>query len=333
VLSVTPTRALLWSISGLEGTLAEPRLELTPAAGGAWLSTVRDTLADIANRRWGGGRPRPDAQKTIIVMVDTSLATSDLVAAIAAVRNDAKGLPLFPDVMLSTGFEAGPAATATSPDEPPKPKHDSDALAIQEEEAARFAAALVGEGESGITEGDMSARRPGSDLGAQIAEVREGGSQVAVGGGAGRGTRGDVMIGPGTGRGPRIDGPGDGSGSTAEATTPSGRVAFGASSALDDTSLTTDMILHKVMSVYMSGLKRCYKNALKMDPTLRGKVGINFTVNESGRSVNGDAMGFNDEVDRCIEGLVSSWVFPRPKDADGEATDASFRITLTLTPD
>ena len=37
----------------------------------------------------------------------------------------------------------------------------------------------------------MSKRRPGADLGQQIADVKEGGKQVAIGGGAGRGSRGD----------------------------------------------------------------------------------------------------------------------------------------------
>jgi hypothetical protein len=174
----------------------------------------------------------------------------------------------------------------------------------------------------------MSARRPGADLGAQIAAVRESGQQVAIGGG--RGTRGDGSAMAGTGRGPQSVDIGSGSGADS---TPSGRVAVGGSTAMDDTSLTTDMILRKVMSAYMAGLKRCYKNGLKTDPTMRGKVVIAFTVNESGRSVNGDATGFDGEVDRCIEGLVASWSFPRPKDVDGEATEASFRITLTLTPD
>jgi hypothetical protein len=330
VLSVTPKQALLWSISGLEGTLSTPKLSLTPAAGGAWLSTVRDTLADVVNRRWGGGRARPDEQKTIIVMVDSSLATSDLVAAIAAVRHDAKGQPLYPDVLLSMGFELAPVADAKTPGEAgPPPKHDDEAVAL-EEEAARYAALLTAESSHDSLDGEMTRTRPGADLSAQIDEVARQSGRVEVGGGAGRGDRTPMV---GTATGPRIDGVGGGSAGAADTTTPSGRVTIGGSTAMDDTSLTTDMILRKMMTAYMIGIKRCYKNGLKTDPSMRGKVVIGFTVNESGRSVNGEATGFDGAVDRCIESLVARWMFPRPKDADDEATEASFRITLTLTPD
>ncbi len=58
ILSMTPARALLWSMSGLEGTLGSPKLDLTPSAGGVWLATVRDDLADIVKKRWQG-KTRP----------------------------------------------------------------------------------------------------------------------------------------------------------------------------------------------------------------------------------------------------------------------------------
>ncbi|TMQ07693.1 MAG: hypothetical protein E6J91_34900, partial [Deltaproteobacteria bacterium] len=62
----------------------------------------------------------------------------------------------------------------------------ADQVALQEQEASKFADLLTGEGLNGTSEGDMSKRRPGADLGAQINEVREGGQTVKVGGGAGR---------------------------------------------------------------------------------------------------------------------------------------------------
>ena len=60
---------------------------------------------------------------------------------------------------------------------------------------------------------------------------------------------------------------------------------------------------------------------------------VQITVNETGRTVKGSAKGFADEVDQCIGGQMSSWRFPVPKDKDGEATEASFAITLQLVPD
>ena len=84
---------------------------------------------------------------------------------------------------------------------------------------------------------------------------------------------------------------------------------------------------------YMAGLKRCYKNYLKKDPTARGKLELALTVNETGRTINGKAKGLVPEVDDCVNGLMGSWRFPIPKDKDGEATEASFSITLQLVPD
>src|SRR5262249_29608854 len=87
---------------------------------------------------------------------------------------------------------AGSAAPEKKPDVPDKKqrapeKGDSgrskaDQVALQEQEAAKFADLLTGEGQNGTSEGDMSKRRPGADLGAQINEVREGGQTVKVGG-------------------------------------------------------------------------------------------------------------------------------------------------------
>jgi hypothetical protein len=93
-------------------------------------------------------------------------------------------------------------------------------------------------------------------------------------------------------------------------------------------------VLQKIQSAYMSGLKRCYKTYLAKDASARGKVTLDLTVNESGRTVEGKASGFPaGEVNQCISGLMGSWRFPVPKDGDGEATSASFRIQLQLVPD
>ena len=92
-------------------------------------------------------------------------------------------------------------------------------------------------------------------------------------------------------------------------------------------------MLSKIQSVYMAGLKRCYREFLKKDASARGKVTLSLTVNESGRAVKGAAHGFASEVDECISGLMSTWRFPIPKDKDGEATDANFEIALQLVPD
>lgn len=205
----------------------------------------------------------------------------------------------------------------------------------QEENARAMADLLTGEGTDGTSEGDMSKRRPGADLGQQIADVREGGKVVAVGGGGGRGPRGDGDARVGTGKGPDIKGPGgtETAGGPKVEKAPAGRIQVSDKQTFDESSLTPDIVLSKIQSAYMAGLKRCYKEYLKKDASARGKVTLSLTVNETGRTVQGKAKGFAGEVDACITGQMSSWRFPVPKDSDGDATEASFAITLQLVPD
>ncbi len=236
--------------------------------------------------------------------------------------------------------EEKPANKPSGGDSKPAPttggRTDAEKVAMAEAEARKFADLLTGEGANGKSEGDMSNRRPGAELGAQINDVKEGGKQVAIGGGAGRETRGSGEPALGTGGGPKIDGPGGttsaGGGKTDEKA-PTGRITVSTKTTDTDSTLTPDAVLKKIQSAYMSALQRCYKTYLAKDATARGKVTLSFTVNESGRTTDSDAKGFSGEVDACIEGLMPSWTFPIPKDKDGDKTEANFAITLQLVPD
>ena len=244
------------------------------------------------------------------------------------------------------GSAAGSAAPEKKPDKgPEKPKapdrgdggrNKADQVALQEQEAAKFADLLTGEGQNGTSEGDMSKRRPGAELGAQINEVREGGQTVKVGGGAGRGSRGDGEVRVGTGHGPAINGPGStesAGGGKGQEKGPTGRISVADKKAYDESTLTPDIVLAKIQSAYMAGLKRCYKEFLKKDASARGKVTLSLTINETGRTVKGAAHGFANEVDECIGNLMTGWRFPIPKDKEGDPTEANFEITLQLVPD
>lgn len=214
-------------------------------------------------------------------------------------------------------------------------RNEKEDVGRQEENARAMADLLTGEGLDGTSEGDMSKRRPGADLGTQIADVREGGKEVAVGGGVGRGPRGGGDPRVGTGKGPKIEGPGgtETAGGPKVEKAPTGRIQVSDKQTFDESSLTPDIVLSKIQSAYMAGLKRCYKDHLKKDASARGKVTLSLTVNETGRTVKGSAKGFASEVDQCISNQMASWRFPVPKDEDGEATEASFAITLQLVPD
>ena len=95
IVSVSRKTVILWSISGDEGTLQAPKLSLSLAADSG--AKIKAALAEIANRRFGG--PVPSAQRSIIFQADGDVDAATFVPMIAAMRS------VFPDVMLSSGFE------------------------------------------------------------------------------------------------------------------------------------------------------------------------------------------------------------------------------------
>jgi hypothetical protein len=237
-----------------------------------------------------------------------------------------------PDKKPAGGGDKKPAGGG----KPDGGRDSNDAVALGEQ-AANFADALFSDddGGSGLS-GDMNRRKPGTDLGQQLNDVRESGKTVAVGGGSGRGTRGDGDPRTGTGKGPKIDGPSgpvSAGGGKGEEKVPSGRISVSEKQTFDESTLNADAVLAKIMSAYMAGLKRCHKEALKTDPNARGKVVLKFTVNESGRVVSPSAKGFDSTLDACIRGRMESWRFAEPKDKDGDPTDATFQIALAMQPE
>lgn len=97
VVSVTPSEIVLWSISGLEGTLANPKLRLSAGDPDA-LPKLEAALAEIVERRWRG-KERPEPSREIVFMADASIPMQRVVEIMAAIR------PAFPDLLLSSGFE------------------------------------------------------------------------------------------------------------------------------------------------------------------------------------------------------------------------------------
>jgi biopolymer transport protein ExbD len=106
IVSLTERKLLLWSLSGLEGTLQKPRLELAarPDGGGAALhqfdtARLQSTLAALADARWAGGVP-PDGQREIIVQGDRDTPFQTIVDVMVAAGARADGRELFPDVLF-----------------------------------------------------------------------------------------------------------------------------------------------------------------------------------------------------------------------------------------
>jgi len=287
----------------------------------------------------------------VIIALAMDVDTDDGMAARAynmVFKQDTFNADITPQVETKqeAGSDAGSAAKADKKPDKPADKtpqkapdsggHDKAPVQLKEEDVSAMVDGLTTNGPNGRTDADMSARRPQGDLQGAINEIKDSNRLVTSGGNSGRGSRDDGASRPGTGHGPNLGGQtgieSAGGGKTAEHA-PQGRISVSEKSTSDDSTLTPDMVLSKIMSSYMAGLKRCYKNFLNKDASARGKVTLSLTVNATGRTTKGNANGFAPEVDACIGGQMTSWRFPIPKDKDGEATEANFQITLQLVPD
>jgi hypothetical protein len=111
---------------------------------------------------------------------------------------------------------------------------------------------------------------------------------------------------------------------------PAGNVVIDGTSALDDTTLTGEVVTAKIRSAYLAGIKRCYTQLLTRNAGAAGAANLSFTVDEHGRAVRPIVASFDKSLAACVQGLTSSWRFAIPKDQDGEATDASFRVKLAF---
>jgi hypothetical protein len=334
-----PRPMLPASVRGTFADRIDPRLAVTESASmilcfGVWLfAMLHDPSADRSFGQDAYDRTfKPDTYET--QTFDLPQQVTDGTEKVPEKQPD-KGTPDKPKPDKPKGGDKGP--TAQKPDSGPAGGRDkNDAVALQEQ-AAAAADGLFSEDETanGLS-GGMDRRKPGTDLGQQMQDVKDSGRKVEVGGGSGRGTRGDGEARTGTGKGPVLNGPNgpvDPNGGKGEEKVPPGRINVSDKQSFDDSTLTPEAVLAKIMSAYMSGLKRCHKDLLKTDPTARGKVTLKFTVSESGRVSKASVAGFNDGLDSCIQARVLTWRFAEPKDKDGSGTDADFQITLALQPE
>ena len=91
----------LWSISALEGSIKEPKLMRAVKDAGP---EVQAALAEIVARRFTG-KPRSERDRQIIAMFDANVPMQTVLEALANLRRTQQGTELFPDVLLSSGFE------------------------------------------------------------------------------------------------------------------------------------------------------------------------------------------------------------------------------------
>jgi hypothetical protein len=196
------------------------------------------------------------------------------------------------------------------------------------EDASRMASILTGDdGSHGF--GGMNHRQPGADLARQMDDAQH---RVVTIGDNGHTSRVDDRARVGTGRDLHIDQP--------DTMVPAEtdhhehvvtRVMIQPMPGVTDTTtLTPQAVLDKIGTAYLNGLQRCYRLGQNEDATLEGKIKLEFTVDEHGRVAEPAAEGLTPKVDGCVQHFMTTWHFGIPKDKDGAATDATFKIALVL---
>ena len=88
-----------------------------------------------------------------------------------------------------------------------------------------------------------------------------------------------------------------------------------------------DDVLTKVTGIYMTGLQRCYRKSLAFDPSVSGKIDLQFKVAADGR-VSSHLQG--DGIERCLNTLISTWHFGVALDDGGMPAEATFKLALVL---
>lgn len=266
-----------------------------------------------------------------------TIAIIDADDPILSMPDESEPAPADADPAPAVAEPARPAPAVAKPvrPAPSRPSIDPGSLGDPAADAQRAVDGLFAPSdETGTGRPDLTARRPGSDLGKQLAEIAAQDRTASIGDGADTRLPDDrAAARPGTIQDPVV---GD----------PPGTIAQQGPKKPEQIPSTitikrpptppgepdTDAIVQKINRVYMGGLQRCYKKSLVGNAVLAGKVMLTFTVTEKGSLGAASASGVDDALEACIEGLMSKWRFDPPVDEDGEATEVDLRLPLLLTP-
>jgi hypothetical protein len=224
-----------------------------------------------------------------------------------------------------------PSHTGPRPTKPVDPGAISDPGA----DATRLADLLFApDGDTGKLSGDLTAHKPGTDLGKQLQEIKDGNANTSIGDGTQLATRDHDGPRPGTITDPLVPGtpPSTIHGPDKDPEkVPPGRIKPIAPKP-EPGGPDVESIIRKISTTYVGGLQRCYKKSLATEPTLSGKIIMSFTVTDRGKMTGVSATGVADALSQCIEGTMKSWTFTPVVDNDGDPTDVDLRLPLQLTP-
>jgi biopolymer transport protein ExbD len=125
VVAVTKSKIQMFSLSGLEGTIQQPKVVI-PADNGTYdYKKLTDAALEIVKRRWGarppmtivagkpecviGGRAaaadacRPERATDVFLIVDGDVRYETVIGTMDALRAAPDGTPLFPGVIFTSG--------------------------------------------------------------------------------------------------------------------------------------------------------------------------------------------------------------------------------------
>ncbi|MEE8408341.1 MAG: AgmX/PglI C-terminal domain-containing protein [Myxococcota bacterium] len=196
---------------------------------------------------------------------------------------------------------------------------------IRKSIAGRGMLAILGTTGGGAADGAVADVFSSGTVGGDLDDAFEGISGVGIATGTERTTRGG-----GSGESASIGG---------LATAGGGKVGLGgkreaaigtiATAAPEVDGALDTAAIARVVRQRKRSLQDCYERELKRDPTLSGRIEIEFTIDESGRvveaRVSANRMGSNGVGD-CIVARIRRWRFPKP---DGGDVTVNFPFIFT----
>lgn len=107
VVAVTKSEIQVFSLSGLEGTLQQPKARIPATKPGREyeFAKLTEVAQDIVKRHWPEKGSRPEASEEVILMADPEVPYSAIVSTMDALRQAGDGTRLFPAVLFSTGIQ------------------------------------------------------------------------------------------------------------------------------------------------------------------------------------------------------------------------------------
>ena len=81
--------------------------------------------------------------------------------------------------------------------------------------------------------------------------------------------------------------------------------------------------IQRVIAKHLHEIQFCYEKALRTQPSLAGRVALEWTINLSGRVTKvrtADSTLASDAAVNCMTAAVKTWTFPEPR--GGEVTVA-----------